>query len=78
MNQNEYWTKKTIELIASNGAFLPYDSGYNVLTDLDGTEARKWLESKGFEVERNWDTGRNGVAVTKCGIYLSTNGYIHR
>lgn len=75
---SEYWTKEMIELAATNGTFLPSDSGYEKLVDLDGLEARKFLENKGFKVVENRDIGRNGVAITECGIYLSTNGYIHR
>jgi hypothetical protein len=74
----EHWTKQAIEAAAENGIYLPADSGYKTFADLDGKGARKYLESKGFEVEKNYDTGRNGLAITKCGIYLSTNGYIHK
>lgn len=73
-----YWTKERVEEAASLRLFLPADSGYEAFADLNGGFARKWLESKGFKVVSNRDAGRNGVAVTECGIYLSTNGYIHR
>lgn len=79
--QNTYWTKEVLEQAATNGVFLPRDSDYESSgagLDLDGKGAREYLESKGFKVVENRDTGRNGVAITECGIYLSTNGYIHR
>ncbi|MDQ6422628.1 hypothetical protein RB620_24655 [Paenibacillus sp. LHD-117] len=75
---SEYWTKKKIEEAADLKIFLPSDSGYQTFADLNGMAARRFLEEKGFKVVENRDTGRNGVAVTECGIYLSTNGYIHK
>lgn len=75
---SDFWTKERLEFAADNRIFLPADSGYKPYADLNGAEARRYLESKGFEVVENRDTGRNGIAITKCGVYLSTNGYIHR
>ncbi len=68
-------TKTELQQIASEGNFI-YDDAYKLHADLDGTEARKYLESKGFKVIKNFDTGKNGLAVTACGIKLSTNGYL--
>jgi len=73
-----YWTKERIAEAAALKVFLPSDSGYRTYADLDGTEARRYLEGKGFKVVKNRDTGRNGIAITDCGIHLSTNGYIHK
>lgn len=70
-------TKDEIIKVAESGEFI-LDSNYQCFDDLNGTEARRYLESKGFEVVRNFDTGRNGIAITTCGIHLSTNGYIYR
>ena len=58
-------------LDAKTKEYIPY-------ADLDATHARQFLESKGFEVIKNYDTGYNGWAITSCGIKLSTNGYISR
>lgn len=63
---------------AAAGDFLPADIGFRECADLDGKEARRFLEAAGFNVVSNRDTGRNGLAVTECGIILSTNGYCHR
>lgn len=45
--------------------------------DLDGSYARKWLEERGYEVIANGDLKTNGIAVTKCGWNLSTNGFVY-
>lgn len=45
---------------------------------LDGSNVAKWLRAQGYEVVKNWDCGRNGWAVTKCGLKVSTNGYFCR
>lgn len=59
-----------------NGAFLGGD--YQSHADLDATYARQFLESRGFTVIDNYDTGENGWAITDDHIWLSTNGYIKR
>lgn len=69
--------KVELERAADEGSYLA-DPDYIDYKDLDGTEARRYLESKGFTVAKNYDTGRNGWAITDCGIWLSTNGYIFR
>lgn len=61
---------------AAEGRFLWDKDGYKCFADMDGKEARRFLESFGFEVVKNYDTGYNGLAITACGIRLSTNGYI--
>lgn len=60
------------------GCSIGHSEGYRQCADLDGTFARQYLESLGFEVVDNGDNGRNGYAITACGLYLSTNGYIHK
>lgn len=59
------------------GGFLPSSLGYRECADLDGSEARRFLEAAGFTVVKNYDTGRNGIAITEEGIHLSTNGYCY-
>ena len=72
-------SKQAIEMLANEGTFLPREfEDFEVCADLDGTFARKFLESHGFEVVENKDMIRNGVAITACGIRLSTNGYLSR
>lgn len=70
--------REQIVTAAQIGQFLPSSLGYRECADLNGTEARRFLESAGFHVVSNRDTGRNGEAVTDCGIVLSSNGYCHR
>lgn len=79
-------TKKELERVAdgftlpghsNTGAFI-CDPDYKMFADLDGKEARRYLESRGFTVTENKDTGHNGYALTSCGLKLSTNGYLHR
>ena len=62
--------------LQSPGGFLPASAGYQTHADLDGTAARAWLESQGYVVKLNYDTGRCGLAITACGMRLSTNGHI--
>lgn len=67
------------EIIAGlkeKGAYFLRDREFATCCDLDGTFARKYLESKGFTVVENGDKGTHGYALTEEGIYLSTNGYI--
>lgn len=59
------------------GFHLSRDEVYQPYADLDGSHARQWLESLGFEVVSNVDTGRCGLAVTAEGVHLSTNGFIY-
>lgn len=75
MKRNGNLTKVELEQIAEKGDII-HDPDYIAFADLDGTHASKYLESKGFEVVKNYDTGRNGWAITACGIKLSTNGFI--
>jgi hypothetical protein len=60
------------------GSFLPHSLAHQIPQDLDGSGCRKFLEAHGYKVVSNRDTGRNGEAVTECGLVLSTNGYIYR
>lgn len=62
----------------ARGFSLGNKEGYEQCADLNGKFARQYLESLGFDVIENGDNGRNGYAITKCGLYLSTNGYIHK
>ncbi|KPV42681.1 hypothetical protein [Alicyclobacillus ferrooxydans] len=77
MKHNGQLTKEELRAVASSGNFI-YDPDYQRFADLDGTEAKRYLESKGFHVIRSYDTGRNGQAITECGLCLSTNGYLHQ
>lgn len=64
-------------LKARNGVgYFLKDNNYKPFADLDGTEAKRYLESLGFEVVSNGDVMTHGYALTKEGVYLSTNGYI--
>lgn len=64
-------------LKARNGAgYFLKDNNYTPFADLDGAEAKRYLESLGFEVVSNGDVMTHGYALTKEGVYLSTNGYI--
>ena len=60
------------------GFSIGHVEGFQQCADLDGKFARQYLESLGFEVVENGDNGRNGFAITSCGLYLSTNGYIYK
>lgn len=72
-------TKNQIAELADKGSDLgAKDQSYKCYADLDGSEARRYLEEKGFEVVGNHDTGNNGEALTKCGVLLSTNGFVCR
>jgi hypothetical protein len=70
-------TKETIISLANKGGWVT-SKEYECFADLDGTHAKEFLENKGFTVAFNKDTGYNGIAVTTCGIHLSTNGYMYK
>lgn len=70
-------TKDEIINAAESGEFIA-DHNYQCFVDLNGTKGRRYLESKGFEVVRNFDTCRNGIVITTCGSHLFTNGYIYK
>lgn len=67
-------TKEQLQDTAEKGGFLYGD--YKCFADMDGRYAADYLTQKGFEIERHYDCGYNGWAITKCGIWLSTNGFI--
>jgi hypothetical protein len=58
-------------------AYLP-SRGETCFRTLDGSDVAAWLRANGYEVIRNYDTGRNGLAITACGLSVSTNGYVSR
>lgn len=60
------------------GLSIGHEEGYRQCADLDGKHAKQFLESLGFKVIANGDTGNYGYAQTECGLMLSTNGYICR
>ena len=59
------------------GGFLPnrISAGFRTL---DGSDVARWLDWNGYDVIGNWDTGTQGRAVTRCGLSVSTNGYVYR
>ena len=50
----------------------------NTFYTLDGSDIKAWLEAQGYKVAENRDAGRNGIAITECGMQVSTNGYISK
>ena len=66
-----------IEKILNSKEGRGYVSGI-VVKDMDGTKAREYLESLGYNVIENKDTGGHGYALTDCGIKLSTNTMVRR
>ena len=57
------------------GTFIP-STNETCFRTLDGSDVAEWLTKQGYEVVDNYDTGRNGIAITKCGLAVSTNGYV--
>jgi len=66
VNLNEY-----------EGRWLP-SYGETCFNTLDGSDVAAWLQSQGYTVVSNGDTGRYGYAVTACGWHVSTNGHVSR
>lgn len=60
------------------GFSLNHKQNFQQCADLNGVYARAYLTDLGFEVVENGDNGRNGYAITSCGLYLSTNGYLYK
>jgi len=71
-------SKADLIAVAESGGDFIYDPDYYEFADLDGTEAARYLTSKGFEVVTHFDAGTNGWAITACGLKLSTNGFLSR
>ena len=72
-----YKAGNKINLADMVGGFIP---AYNetCFRTMDGEDVAEWLTAQGYEVVSCRDTGRNGLAVTKDGYQVSTNGYVSR
>jgi hypothetical protein len=70
-------TENMINLNEYEGRFIR-SYGETCFNSLDGSDVAAWLQSKGYTVVSNGDTGRNGYAETACGWRVSTNGYVRR
>jgi hypothetical protein len=69
LNKNQIIEKA----IKENGFFMNTDG---VKLDLDGKGLGEYLTKIGFEVIKYYDTGSNGIVLTKENIKVSTNGYV--
>ena len=56
---------------------LPSD-GETCFRTINGADVAAFLTRAGYTVISHRDTGRNGLAVTDCGLSVSTNGYVSR
>jgi hypothetical protein len=63
-----------ITALANKKGYLPW-GGFRTL---DGSDVANWLRERGFEVVRNYDAKTHGIAITACGIAVSTSGYVSR
>ena len=70
---NRFDTNYVISLANKKG-YLPFGP----FCTLDGSDAAAWLRERGFDVVTNYDAKTHGIAITACGITLSTNGYVSR
>jgi len=70
--------KELIDEVANESGFLPRYLSDSIPQDVDGSGCREFLTRHGYTVLSNNDTGRNGQAITACGVLLSTNGYVRR
>lgn len=57
------------------GRFLPSDIS-SKFSSLNGSCVAAWLTAQGLTVISYRDTGMNGLAITKEGYAVSTNGYV--
>ena len=57
--------------------YLPHKISDHFRT-LDGKDVAEWLKKEGYEIKEYKDKKRNGVAITKTGINVSTNGYVFK
>ena len=69
------YTKEDIIELAKVGKYIPTFGEICENSSLDGSNIKVYLEKRGFTVIENYDTGNNGIALTKEGIQVSTNGY---
>jgi len=63
-----------VTALANKKGYLPFGP----FCTLDGSDTAAWLRERGFDVVRNYDAKTHGVAITACGITVSTNGYVSR
>ena len=63
-----------VTALANKKGYLPFGP----FCTLDGSDVAEWLRERGFEVVRNYDAKTHGIAITACGITVSTNGYVSR
>jgi hypothetical protein len=71
-------TRATKSYIESRvNGWLPSD-GETCFRTLDGADVAAFLARAGFHVVKHYDTGRNGEAITECGLRVSTNGRVSR
>ena len=67
---------KTTHKIIPN-QYLPGNISTNFRT-LDGSDVAAWLTLQGYKVVKYYDTGYNGLAITECGLHVSTNGWVYK
>jgi len=70
-------TKNDIEILADDQGYLPA-KGETAFNSVDGSDVAEFLKKLGFKIALFEDADFYGVAITKCGIAVSTNGYVHR
>ena len=70
-------SNEAVEAVKASGVgqYLPARQTFK---SLDGRVIANWLRSQGYSVIEAVDTGRNGLAVTACGIAVSSNGYVSK
>ena len=78
MKRNGVLTKEEIIEVARQGNYI-FPDEVNLYEDVNGNKAKEYLESKGFKVIKNYQASVDvGLAITECGIYLKTNGFIFK
>lgn len=73
----DVWNRETFDISEWNARFLPSE-GETCFNTMDGADVAAFLERMGEKVERHFDAGRNGWAVTESGYMVSTDGYVCR
>ena len=80
MTITDNYKKEDVIELANEGGFLPSYGDFYKKYSSNGTHIKEWLESRGFVVIKNYMDSGCSVAITDCGISVSSNGYcsIHK
>lgn len=75
----EMAARMLIERVRQNGIgeFLS-DKDETKFSSINGADVAQWLCKQGYTILEYKYDGGNGIAITTCGMKISTNGYVSK